>query len=84
MKPARIIVLIIALAAGGIAAFLASRTASSPPQAPVAQIETVEVLVANNEIGIGSGVQAQDFRWQPWHRRSTAFSNHEQRSHSHV
>jgi pilus assembly protein CpaB len=69
MKPARLIVLFIAIAAGGIAALLAGRSdqvAAPPPPAPVVQLETAEVLVANAEIGMGSSVSSQDFRWQTW------------------
>ncbi|HWF93791.1 MAG TPA: Flp pilus assembly protein CpaB [Xanthobacteraceae bacterium] len=68
MKPARIIVLFIAVAAGGVAALLAGRSdqAPPPPAAPVAQLETAEVLVANTEIGMGSSVSNQDLRWQTW------------------
>ena len=67
MKPARIIVLFVAIAAGGIAALLAGRSDQAPPPPePVAQLETVEVLVANAEIGIGSSVSAQELRWQTW------------------
>ncbi len=67
MTPARIVVLIIALAAGGIAAMLAGRS-EAPKQelAPVAQLETVDVLVAGNDIGLGSTVSSQDLRWQTW------------------
>src|ERR1700737_2079164 len=68
MKPARLIVLFIAIAAGGIAALLGRRSdqAPPPPPAPVAQLETADVLVANAEIGMGSAVSAQDLRWQTW------------------
>jgi pilus assembly protein CpaB len=67
MKPARIIVLIIAMAAGGIAAFLAGRSDEPQPAlAPVAQIETVDVLVAGGDIGLGSTVSSKDLRWQTW------------------
>jgi pilus assembly protein CpaB len=67
MKPARIIVLVIAIAAGGIAALLAGRSEAPPPAlAPVAQIETVEVLIAGNDIGLGGTVSSQDLRWQTW------------------
>jgi pilus assembly protein CpaB len=67
MKPARLIVLFIAIAAGGIAALLAGRSdqAASPPES-VAQIETAEVLVANAEIGMGRAVSTEDLRWQTW------------------
>jgi pilus assembly protein CpaB len=68
MKPARIVVLVIAIAAGGIAALLAGR--SNPPEAPapapVVQLETVDVLVANTDIGLGHSIAAQDLRWQTW------------------
>ncbi len=67
MKPARIVVLIIAMAAGGIAALLAGRSeAPQPALAPVAQIETADVLVAGGDIGLGSTVSSQDLRWQAW------------------
>jgi pilus assembly protein CpaB len=68
MKPARLIVLFIAIAAGGMAALLAGRSESTPPPPPepVAQLETAEVLVANTEIGMGSAVSAADLRWQTW------------------
>src|SRR5215468_7923792 len=67
MKPARIIVLIIAIAAGGIAALLAGRSEAPPPApAPIAQIETVDVLIAGSDIGLGTTVSSQDLRWQSW------------------
>jgi pilus assembly protein CpaB len=68
MKPARIIVLFIALAAGGIAALLAGRSdrPAPLPQAPVAPMETVDVLVAANDLGLGHHVSAADMRWQTW------------------
>jgi pilus assembly protein CpaB len=67
MKPARLIVLIIAIAAGGIAALLAGRSEAPPPApAPIAQIETVDVLIAGGDIGLGSTVSSQDLRWQSW------------------
>jgi pilus assembly protein CpaB len=65
MKPARIIVLVIALVAGGIAALLAGRS-DPPPEAPVAQLDTVEVLVAATDIGIGQAIAGQELRWQTW------------------
>jgi pilus assembly protein CpaB len=65
MKPARIIVLVIAVVAGGIAALLAGRW-ESPPPAPVAQLETTDVLIAASDIGLGTSVSPQDLRWQTW------------------
>jgi pilus assembly protein CpaB len=67
MKTARIIVLGVALAAGGFAALLAGR--SDPPPAlpqPVAQIDTVEILVAKVDIGMGQVISAKDIQWQIW------------------
>lgn len=68
MKPARILVLIIALAAGGFAAMLAGR--SDPPaqlaQAPVAAMETVDVLVAGSDIALGQSLTGSELRWQTW------------------
>src|SRR6516165_7424334 len=67
MKPARIIVLAIAVVAGGIAAFLAGRSEPPPPApAPVAQLETTDVLVAASDIGLGNKVSAPELRWQTW------------------
>jgi pilus assembly protein CpaB len=67
MKPARIVVLIIALVAGGIAALLAGRSDQKQPKAaPVAQLQTVDILVAADDIGVGNSVNAQNMRWQMW------------------
>ena len=67
MKPARIIVLVIAIAAGGIAALLAGRSDTLPPApAPVVQLDTSDVLVAGSDIGLGNAVQEKDLRWQTW------------------
>src|ERR1700690_3445749 len=74
MKPARLIVLGVAIAAGGLAAFLASGSEPAPPPAPapVVQLETVDVLVARNDIGIGQAMSAQDLQWQSWPAASAA------------
>ena len=68
MKTARIIVLGIALSAGGVAAWLASGSDSSkpPPAEPVAQLPTVDVLVAKSDIGLGQSVKPEDMAWQTW------------------
>ena len=69
MNIARIVVLLIALGAGGIAAYLASGggPANKPPQvAPVAQLQTVDVLVAKSDIGLGQTVKPEDVQWQTW------------------
>jgi pilus assembly protein CpaB len=67
MKAARLIVLGVAVAAGGLAALLAGRSGQkAPPPPPVAQIETVDVLVANSDIGQGTVVKPDELRWQLW------------------
>src|SRR5215475_6139492 len=66
MNPARIAVLAIAIVAGGIAAYLVSGSGETPAPAPVAQLQTVDVLVAKNEIGLGQSVKPDDLQWQTW------------------
>jgi len=66
MNPARIAVLAVAVIAGGIAAYLASGSGDKPAPEPVAQIQTVDVLVAKNEIGLGQSVKPADLQWQTW------------------
>ena len=66
MNTARIVVLTIALGAGGIAAYLASGSRETSAPAPVAQLPTVEVLVAKSEIGLGQSVKPDDLQWQTW------------------
>jgi pilus assembly protein CpaB len=67
MNRARIVVLTIALGAGGIAAYLASGSDSRPPPTePVAQLQTVDVLVAKSDIGLGQTVTPSDMSWQTW------------------
>lgn len=68
MNRARIVVLTVAICAGGVAAYLASGSDNSAPlpvtQAP--QLPTVDVLVAKNDIGLGQTVKAEDVQWQTW------------------
>jgi pilus assembly protein CpaB len=68
MTPARIIVLLIALVAGGFAAILAWRPEPPPRvvQAPPPRIETVDVLVAANDIPLGQSLSGNELRWQAW------------------
>jgi pilus assembly protein CpaB len=65
MNTARIVVLTIAVGAGGVAAYLASGS-DKPPPAPVAQMQTVDVLVAKSDIGLGQAVTPEDMQWQTW------------------
>ncbi len=69
MKAARIVVLGVALAAGGVAAYLAGGSEPAPPPPappPVAKIDTVEILVAQKDIGIGVALSPSDIQWQTW------------------
>src|ERR1700687_2551335 len=67
MNTARIVVLTIAVGAGGIAAFLASGSDNKPaPTETVAQLQTVDVLVAKPDIGLGQSVPPGDVQWQAW------------------
>ncbi|MDN4986250.1 Flp pilus assembly protein CpaB [Bradyrhizobium arachidis] len=68
MNTARIVVLVIALGAGGVAAYLASHYDNKPaPVLPVAEkLPTVEVLVAKSDIQLGQAVKAEDLQWQTW------------------
>src|SRR5438067_893771 len=66
MNTPRIVVLTIAVGAGGIAAYLASGSDNKPPTAPVAQLQTVDVLVAKSDIGLGQSVTPGDVQWQAW------------------
>ena len=69
MKAARLIVLGVALAAGGVAAFLASGSRQpEPPKAALVAppLATVDVLVAKSDLGIAQVVGAQDIGWQTW------------------
>jgi pilus assembly protein CpaB len=65
MNTARIVVLTIAVGAGGVAAYLASGSDPKAPE-PTVQLQTVDVLVAKNDIGLGQSVTADDVQWQTW------------------
>jgi pilus assembly protein CpaB len=67
MKTARLIVLAIAITAGGVAAYLASGSDTKIVVAePVAQLPTVDVLVAKSDIGLGQSVGPDEMQWQTW------------------
>jgi pilus assembly protein CpaB len=69
MKPARLLVLAVALAAAGGAALLVTRR-PAPPNAVVVEttvpVRTVEILVASSDLPRGQILKAQDLRWQQW------------------
>lgn len=69
MKPSRILLLLIAIIAGGLAAYLATRgsapttviEAAAPPQQSASK-----VLVAKVPIGVGERLNANQVEWQSW------------------
>src|ERR1700712_3305272 len=75
MNTARIVVLTIAIGAGGIAAYLASGSDHQPaaPE-PTAQLPTVDILVAKGDIGLGQSVKPEDMQWQTWPTASASNS----------
>lgn len=68
MKPAQLVVLAIALTAGGVAAYLASGPTQKTAEvkAPPPQMKTTDVLVAKSDIGLGQSVKPEDLQWQSW------------------
>jgi pilus assembly protein CpaB len=67
MQTARIVVLTIALGAGGVAAYLARGSDTPRAEAPpVAQLPTLEILIAKSDIGLGQSVKPDDLQWQTW------------------
>ena len=76
MNIARIVVLIIALSAGAVAAYLASGTDSKPPATAesAAQFPTTDILVAKADIGLGQTLKSEDMIWQNWPASTTSGS----------
>jgi pilus assembly protein CpaB len=68
MKPARLIVLFVAVAAGGVAAMLAAGPDPKPERtpAPVAKIDSIDVLVAKTDIGMGQKMTPAEMEWKVW------------------
>lgn len=67
MKAARLVVLGVAVAAGGVAALLAGRSDKPPePQPQHVKIDTVDILVAKGDITMGQTLSPQDMQWQAW------------------
>jgi len=70
MKISRIVLLLVALLAGGLAAFLATRGGApqpvEQPAAPVAAVAKTQVLVAKTNIGLGQRLSADNLEWQQW------------------
>lgn len=69
MKPARLILLLVAIVAGGLAAFLVTRGGPSPEQVvttEVVQEAKAQVLVASAPIGMGERLTEANLQWQDW------------------
>jgi len=70
MKPARIVLLVVALLAGLLAAFLVMRGDQSSPRTVVTEVVSEEaktqILVARNAIGMGERLSAQTVEWVDW------------------
>ncbi|MFC3705076.1 Flp pilus assembly protein CpaB [Devosia honganensis] len=70
MRPARIILLVVALVAGGLAAFLVTRGGAPAPASQVVTQVVPEararILVARAAIGVGERLSAATVEWQDW------------------
>ena len=76
MKKAQIAVLLIALGAGGGAAYMAASSLGGAPSPastgePAKEIPMEEVLVASHDIPMGSGITDADLSWQAWPKTAT-------------
>ena len=81
MNVARVVVLIVALVAGGAAAFLAMNVINQEPTAPATAqavvpappaIETDEILVAVEDIPLGTAIDTDTVAWRAWPRDAIA------------
>ncbi|MBJ3784648.1 Flp pilus assembly protein CpaB [Devosia sediminis] len=69
MRPARIILLLVALVAGTLAAFLVTRGGRAPAPTVVTQVveeAKTQILVAKAPIGVGERLSAERVEWQDW------------------
>jgi len=70
MRPARIILLLVAVLAGGLAAFLVTRGGAPAPQpqvvTQVVEEAKTQILVAKAAIGIGERLGPASVEWQDW------------------
>lgn len=71
MRPARIVLLLVALVAGSLAAFLVTRGGRAPAPATEVVTQVVEeaktqVLIAKAPIGVGERLTAERVEWQDW------------------
>lgn len=68
MKAARLVVLTVAIAAGGVAALLAGRGEKTPQTKPnvAAKSDTIDILVAKSDIPMGQTLSPGEVQWQAW------------------
>ncbi|MEQ1899364.1 MAG: Flp pilus assembly protein CpaB [Devosia sp.] len=70
MRVSRIVLLLVALLAGGLAAFLAMRPGAAPivapPETKVVEEARAQILVAKAPIGLGERLSDSNIEWQPW------------------
>ena len=69
MKPARLILLLVAIIAGGLAAFLVTRGGPAPEQVITTEVieeAKTQVLVASLPIGVGERLAPTKLQWQDW------------------
>jgi pilus assembly protein CpaB len=68
MKPARLLVLVIALVAASVAALLVMRSPEPPPVVVETHtpVRTADVLVASAELGRGQNLNSGSLKWQSW------------------
>jgi pilus assembly protein CpaB len=73
MKAARLVVLGVALLAGGMAAYLVVGGEEEKKEAPpVVQFPTVDVLIAKADIGMGTAIAPDSMQWQAWPASTTS------------
>src|SRR3977135_4737012 len=66
MNTGPLVGLTIAVGAGGVGACPARGPEPNAQAEPAVQLQTVDVLVAKNDIGLGQSVTADDLQWQTW------------------
>jgi len=71
MKPARVIILSVAVVAAGLAGYLAMSLTGNSPELPISapvveRMPTKDVLVAKTSLPVGSRLNADSLQWQDW------------------
>jgi len=71
MRPSRIVLLLVAILAGGLAAFLATRGGNAPVRTVVSEPQVIEeqktqILVAIAPIGVGERLSERSVQWEDW------------------